>query len=265
MITRGLTANLTSYDFLKFAAIVLMIADHIGHFYYPDEMWLRAIGRLSAPIWFFLIGFARTRDLSWPLWAGVAILSLTNFVCGLNMLPVTILGSMLLFRMILDPVMNHLKHDPKSLYPLVAVLTVLSLLTTLIFEYGTVGFIPVMAGYLCRNREEMGFNKSRLTTFLLVTAFLYFLSVIFLHFPDFDRTQKIFVGLGLTVLMLGLGKFRPAEYPALTEKMPRPVTGILQFGGRWSLEIYAAHLVVMHLLALYNGAPGYTPFELRIW
>jgi peptidoglycan/LPS O-acetylase OafA/YrhL len=259
-MTRVHTSNLTSYDFVKFAAIVLMIVDHIGHFYYPDEMWLRAIGRLSAPIWLFLIGYARTRDLSWHIWAGAGTLIAVDIICGQSPLPLSILGSMILYRLVLDPVMKGIKRNPQGLYPMVAVFFIATILTSQLFEYGTEGFVLVMAGYICRNADAMNFDKGKTAIFLMVAAFVHYLSVIIFFFPNFTLEQKLFTGVGLVALMLALGKFRAAEYPALTSALPRLITWLVQFGGRWSLEIYVAHLAVFHFIALYHGHAEYEIF-----
>lgn len=264
-MTRVATSNLTSYDFVKFAAIVLMIVDHVGHFYYPDDMWLRAIGRLSAPIWLFLIGYARSRDLPWQLWGGGLALVAVDIICGQSIFPVSILGSMLLFRVVLDPAMNAFKRDPKSLYPAVAVFFVATILTSQVFEYGTEGFVLVMAGYICRNAAAMEFDKNKTAIFLMVAAFVHYLSVIIFFFPDFAPEQKIFTGAALVALMLALGKFKPAEYPALTASMPKPITWLIQFGGRWSLEIYVVHLAAFHIIALLTGQAGYDLLRFHLW
>ncbi len=264
-MTRVQTPNLTSYDFVKAAALLLMIADHIGYFFFPDDMWWRALGRLSAPIWLFLIGYARSRDLSWQLWGGALVLMAVNFICGIGIFPVYILGSMLLFRLIIDPVMNFLKKDERSLYPVTLVVLALTLITSSLFEYGMEGFIFVMAGYLSRNRLEMGFSHNKLTVFLLVVAFAHYLASTMMFFSSFTLYQEIFIGLAMVGIMLGLGEFRPAEYPRLTGTLPRTATWLLQFFGRWSLEIYVVHLAALHLYALLSGAPGYNLFYFRFW
>jgi len=74
--------TVTSYDVWKTLAVLLMIIDHIGAYFLPDEQGLRILGRLCVPIWFFLVGYAQSRDLSWRLWAGVAILSISNYIGG---------------------------------------------------------------------------------------------------------------------------------------------------------------------------------------
>ena len=50
-------------DWLKAAAIVLVSADHFGYFFMEDDLWWSAFGRLAAPIFFFLLGFAQARTV----------------------------------------------------------------------------------------------------------------------------------------------------------------------------------------------------------
>jgi len=51
-------------DFLKFIAMFTMLIDHIGYLFFPSALWLRMIGRLSFPIFAFLIarGYRFTSD-----------------------------------------------------------------------------------------------------------------------------------------------------------------------------------------------------------
>lgn len=50
---------------LKLIAIITMLIDHIGAIFYPDEMWIRMIGRIAFPIFAYFIaeGFFRTSDV----------------------------------------------------------------------------------------------------------------------------------------------------------------------------------------------------------
>ena len=40
---------------IKLLAAVLMLADHIGMFFFPQLMWLRAIGRISLPLFAYML------------------------------------------------------------------------------------------------------------------------------------------------------------------------------------------------------------------
>lgn len=49
---------------LKLIAMVSMIFDHVGDNFFPDQLWMRVIGRIALPIFAFCIteGFCHTHD-----------------------------------------------------------------------------------------------------------------------------------------------------------------------------------------------------------
>ena len=49
-MAKQLPANITSYDLFKALALVLMLADHIGYYFYDDVDWWRVAGRICVPI-----------------------------------------------------------------------------------------------------------------------------------------------------------------------------------------------------------------------
>ncbi len=262
--TTSLPPVLTSYDFLKATALLLMIIDHVGYFFYPDELWMRMIGRLSAPIWLFLVGYARSRDLSWRMWAGMGILVVSNYVVGLPMLPVNILGTMILCRLALDPLMAAIARNPKGLYPIACVLFFSAIFTLGFVEYGTAAMLMVMVGYITRNRENLAFSKNDVLQFAGIAGLLYsFMEII--SFMHFTTQQSAFVAVGLLCLMLFLTKFRPYEYPALTEKIPGPIAVLIRLCGRRTLEIYVLHLLLFKAGAFYLGTLEMELFHFHIW
>src|SRR5215207_3097947 len=61
--------TVTTVDLFKFAGVLSFLVDHYGLFFDPEDNWWRLVGRIAAPIFFFLVGFARNRTvpLSWVL------------------------------------------------------------------------------------------------------------------------------------------------------------------------------------------------------
>lgn len=49
---------------LKLIAVLAMVVDHLGYLFFPEQEWMRALGRLAMPIFGFAIarGFYYTRD-----------------------------------------------------------------------------------------------------------------------------------------------------------------------------------------------------------
>ena len=58
------TGGISVFD-LKCIAVVTMIIDHVGAYFFPGQLWLRCVGRLAFPIYCFLIaeGYIHTRDV----------------------------------------------------------------------------------------------------------------------------------------------------------------------------------------------------------
>lgn len=49
---------------LKIIACLSMLIDHVGFLFFPDQLWLRVIGRLAFPIfaYYIALGFGRTKN-----------------------------------------------------------------------------------------------------------------------------------------------------------------------------------------------------------
>lgn len=242
-----LPPTLTSYDFLKTTALILMVIDHVGYFFFPDDMWWRAIGRLSAPIWLFLVGYARSRDLGPRLWVGAGLLLASSYVFGMAMFPITILVTILLCRLALDPLMDFLRRQPQALYPVMAVIFVCGFPTFPFFEYGAMAMLPVIAGYIVRNRAALGYSQNQVLQCAGIVALLYAFVQAFVFFI-FPPPLRAVVMVGTLMLMLFLTGFQLYEYPKLTKALG-PLAALLRFCGRRTLEIYVAHLVLFKALA----------------
>ena len=257
-MTKALPKDLTSYDFLKAAAVILMVIDHIGYYFYPDELWLRVIGRMCVPIWFFLIGYARSRDLGPKLWIGSALLVLGNAVSGMYIFPLNILPTMILIRLLIDPMMEQAKKSVSNLWSIATLLFLVAIPTSIITEYGTLALIMAMYGYIARHKEELGNIRSQYDGIVAYCL----ISFVIIQYLSFGFNGPSFWSLCAVTFasMAALYYFKPATYPGLTKKLPGIAVKPIRFLGRYTLEIY-----VVHLLAFKGLAMVFNPQEYSFW
>lgn len=248
---KKLPVNLTIYDFFKTVAVILMLVDHFGYYFYPDELWFRVIGRLCVPIWFFLIGFANSRDLSAKLWIGGIILVIANIPTGQSILPLNILFTMIFVRLVLDHIMAHAVKGQNEFWAMNVMLILLAVPSFYVTEYGTQAIIMAMYGWLIRHRNDESLLPNMLlhhSAFALI-SFVVIQTLIF----GFNDPQLMALQIGIFAVMGMLYFFKPAEFPALTKKLPAPVIFFFKLGGRKTLEIYVFHLVLFKALSIPLG------------
>lgn len=253
MSTKTLPSEITSYDLWKTLAVVTMIIDHIGWTFFPDDLWWRAVGRYSFPIWFFLIGYAHTRDLPSKLWIGAGILVAANIILGLWLLPVNILVTIVFVRLILDPVMKLALKNRFYFWGVPILMTVAAVPTGVLFEYGTSAVVTAMFGYMVRRREDIA-NDRLVFNFMLFAL----LAHVLLQQLSFGFSQEQFMAMipGVGLVYLGLYYFKPITFEGLTRKMPGPGKALIQLCGRKTLEIYVVHLLIFRVAAFALGISG---------
>ena len=169
----NLPKHLTSYDVLKSLAVVLMVVDHLGYFFVPDESWFRVIGRLSVPIWFYLIGYADRRFVQTSIWVGAAIVALSAIVSGEYFLPANILISLAIARLWIDRLMVGGLQSYEAFAGLFFLLFFLSFPTMLFFEYGAMGMMFTVLGFLRRHKEGLEINAFAMFGFVAAITIFY--------------------------------------------------------------------------------------------
>jgi len=251
---KNLPSDLTSYDFLKSVAIVLMIIDHLGAYFFPEEMWLRALGRICVPMWFFLIGYARTRDIPNQMWIGALIIMSASPLTGAPFFPINILVTMIAVRLSLDYLMAKSLESPLKLWGISILLLFLIIPTYVLSDYGTIGFFLAMFGYCVRLKQDKGDDRV-LTHFMLFSAGSLILvsQMVF----AFSTPQFVVMSVGIVLTILSLQYFKPMTFPDLSNRLPWGVKGLIQLTGRRTLEIYVIHLVLFKILALMTGIEGF--------
>ncbi len=258
---RALPEEITSIDLIKAAAVILMIVDHVGHYFYPDLLWLRAIGRIGFPVWVFLVGYAAGRDIPWRLVAGALLLIGTNYIVGMYQLPLNALVTIIAIKLLLDPVMKPVHAGLVSVWIIGVILFAGIFYTAPFVEYGTLALITAIFGYLVRHRDQLvNPNLPKYFMFFSLAAFFIMQAIWF----KFSPLQLLVVLVGTLGMRLCLYRLEKKTYPQLSAALPRPVTGLIQLMGRRTLEIYVLHLILFKFAAFYLGT---TPerFEWLRW
>jgi hypothetical protein len=166
----------TSTDLWKLAGLVFVLVDHYGLFFAEDEGSWRVVGRLAAPIFFFFIGFARTRSVPWSWVTLGAILTITDVLTSQDLEDVSlnVLLNFALLRWVLLPLLDaHVLQQPSRLAAFIALCTVLSSLSQRLLEYGTEGWLWALVGLARRSAQDRQASSVRVTLIASATAVVY--------------------------------------------------------------------------------------------
>ena len=203
------------------------------------------IGRLSAPIWFFLIGYANSRELDWRLWVGGLILMCASYLYYETIFPLSILFTFLLFRFILNPLMKRVGNNFVVIMVLFFTCAIFALPSMKLFEYGTGGLIFTCLGYFVRHKNHLSFKKEYLALIAIYGGCLY--AIIQSLWFDFspELTQLSVFGIAGTAAFLTF--FHSNEYPKASKNI-----GVFKYPlfimGRKTLEIYVLHILLFQYL-----------------
>jgi TraX protein len=138
-------------DWLKTAAIISVAVGHIGHFFIEDDKWWSVFGRLAAPTFFFLMGYAQTRTipLYW-IWLGLILTLLESWNAGWTWVAPNILLSFALARFARPYVQILLQRNGWVAFALLASVLFAALpITEKIVDYGAEGWLWALFG-LCQ-------------------------------------------------------------------------------------------------------------------
>lgn len=253
-------------DWLKTAAIILVTVDHIGYFFMEDAQWWSVFGRMAAPPFFFLLGFAKTRTvpLHW-IWLGVILTLLDSWNTGWVWVAPNILLSFALIRIARPYVQSLLQHHGWAAFALLvsALFAVLPIAAN-IFDYGAEGWLWALLGLYQRMyvdgrsaTDVDGIAQSASTPghamtknvglMRLLACFVAAVVYVWQEQREFSFSQihfAVFI-LGVGILSLSLCLF--LRGPSRIQP-PESMGGVLSFIGRRTLEIYVIQLADSELI-----------------
>ncbi len=251
-MTKILPKELTSYDLLKSLAVILMVADHVGHHFFPDEMWFRVAGRLCVPIWFFLIGYAKTTEIPKTYWMGGALMVMSAVVSGQFLLPLNILFTLILMRYFRYGVFVRAFYNAETLRGMFLILLFLTLPSAILVEYGAIGMMFVMMGHIVRYKKEVSERIRPLYLKLFVAAaFFSFFVTQGLLLPTVSVAQAWSMLAGFIAVSVILWNFKAHTFSDATRVMAPSFIALFQFMGRYTLEIYVVHVLIFRAVAMY--------------
>ena len=258
MSARPLPEEITSYDLIKTFAVAIMVIDHLGYYFFPGDMWWRAVGRTGFPVWFFLVGYSTGRNVPRSLAVGALILLAATYVLGLTMFPLNALVSIILIRLTLNPLMAFALVSRARLWIISVALAALALPSYVLIEYGTLSFITAMFGYFVRHRERIDDDRLAIRFMLFaLLVFVFYQQYIF----EFSPAQFVVMAAGTAAVRYVLLHFKAVKYPALTARCHWLPAGAIRLCGRRTLEIYVVHLLIFNLVSIGLGLPGYAWFR----
>ncbi|OWA34858.1 hypothetical protein B9G55_13985 [Saccharibacillus sp. O16] len=134
---------------MQLIAMLTMLIDHLGYVFFPDERWMRIVGRIAFPIYCYLlvVGYQRTR--SKPRYAFrlfiLALISQLPFMFAFITDGVNVIGTLFVALLVILFI-DHFKGNPE-LQVLLAFLALAAIyvpLNMLNFDYAIYGVLTVL-------------------------------------------------------------------------------------------------------------------------
>jgi hypothetical protein len=242
--------QLNSHNLLKFAAIFLMAVDHIGRYIFPEQEWLRLLGRFSAPIFLFLVGYSLNYKSKKDIFFWAGLLIIYTGLINHQIFPLNILVTIILARLFLSWA-DKREYLQTQILVILLVLVIWWALTFFIFDYGTQGFTFAVCGYLVAK----GWHNMQTKIFFVAIIVFYIATQ--RAFMEFNIVQILVLTLGICTLFWYFYNYKLTTYK-YSGLLKSPVI----FVSRYSLEFYVIHLIILQgISAFVIDADKYQTFK----
>ncbi|MGL4440255.1 MAG: TraX family protein [Bosea sp. (in: a-proteobacteria)] len=243
----------TTIDLWKSAALLLILFDHLWFYIWPEHTWLTAIGRAALPIFFFLIGFARTRQVPWFWWiagAGLTALDLWRHG-GFDNICLNIMFNFAMIRLALPIIEKHVMGAWWRVALFALVLAAVMPAAGQVIEYGTAGWLLAIVGLAHRLARDAGPDRARDPAWLVRRSLGAFVTIAYLGMELHDYgfgVAETWLMAGAVIIVSGLLlRFRLGAVQWPIHSLFRTLA---QQCGRRSLEIYILQIVILMPLGL---------------
>lgn len=226
-----------------------MIVDHIGYYFFPDQLWLRLIGRIAFPLFLFLVWYSNSyrwrRDI-FLWWVGLWVLQVflsTNYYFSPNY-TLNILLGIVIARAVL---FFNQQTNEKYIIPIHIVFL---LFYTFLFkwvDYWSFVVFFAFLGYFARHK------KTNLFLWYSVLLFIGFMIQTLLRFKfglsDGNITQTGIFFLFFVFIYISFYKLKEKNFSIrLTPIRDKTMLWI----SKHALIIYVVHIVVFSIIFAYK-------------
>ncbi|TAL30325.1 MAG: hypothetical protein EPN97_12955 [Alphaproteobacteria bacterium] len=246
--------NLTAYGLFAIA-VLWMVAGHFSE-NLTESLWLRVTDRILLPVFLIPIGYNAGRRVDWKLAGGAVLVSSLRWFMFHRWLPalsmgyVTILVTIVITRLVLEPLMEFALKSRARFWGASLALAGLAPFThSHVCEYGTLGILMAMAGWLSRNRGQEPKPPVEPSEFFLLVYFYYIAFNQSLY--EFSAPQLAVTAAGTAVVFRLLWDFRRLLLNSLRSKPADIVARVARFTGGNSLEIYTLHMIAYYGIYYY--------------
>lgn len=251
--------SLNSQDLFKFIALIIMTIDHIGHYFFPDDLWFRAIGRITFPVWFFLAGYSRNLSFKRDIfWLGIIMIFAKIFLIK-TIFPFNALITIIIIRLIINYLdqKNFDFNDGNKILNAFIVCVFALIPSMILCDYGTQGLLYGFMGYMVRKN----FAEKNSQKIFFVATLIFFLFIQSAQF-DFDIYQNIFMWVLTGFVTWKLYNYKIREYSKNGANIAF-VRVPVKFFARYSLYYYFVHIIIFQFIA--GKIIAYERFEQWQW
>jgi non-ribosomal peptide synthetase-like protein len=245
-------------DWLKTAAIVLVLVDHVGYFFLEDDHWWSVFGRMAAPSFFFLIGYAHTQavPLQW-IFLGVTLTLLDSSNNGWRWVAPNILLSLSLIRFARPYAQKLVQRYGLAAYAIcAAVLVALLRIAANVFDYGTEGWLWALLGMAQRMRADAksvhdpALPRTSTNNNVLISILVCVVAATAYVLQEQKEFQFSNIQFNTFVMCLGTLSFVFLVFARGASRIqpPSSLAAAVRFVGRHTLAIYALELAAFEIV-----------------
>jgi len=244
------------YDLAKIYAVVTMMIDHYGYFGLPGiswtlARWTRVIGRTSAPMFFFLIGYSGSFRFRWHTWCYAVFLFVCNGWLNLRLTAtsfeslVIVLTVNMLFQWIdIEKLLN--KHWSLHIL-LFAPLAYFESFTGdyLRIAYGSQAYMLIITGLLVKR----GNKYAKFWAIGTMIQYAYLACAVFGRTPGMFNAIIALITVETFIFMFA-NKLGGKSVYSFSSKLPIPVRDFLLYISRNAIIVYVVHLQMYRLVQM---------------